>query len=141
MESWRMVWRKAITPIMSVPALEALKKGLEDDDPRIMQGAISKPPPLHCTQGWPVEAACALGYCGWQGEGLGTVNEVSNFFAQLCYEIDCRMGEPAACRYFLNWFDETEREEMRILLLAEVVRSIKVKNNGEQHVVCSPLPT
>ena len=31
-----------------------------------------------------------------------------------------RLGEPAACRWFLNWFDDTPRDQMRRELLAEV---------------------
>ncbi len=31
-------------------------------------------------------------------------------------------SEPAACRWFLNWYDETPRHEMRRCLLAEVNR-------------------
>ena len=73
-----------------------------------------------CVQDWPVEAACALGYCGWQGDGLETVGEVEEFFARACFEADQRLGEPAACRWFLNWFDDTPRDEMRRELLAEV---------------------
>jgi hypothetical protein len=75
-------------------------------------------------QDWPVEAACVLGYCGWQGEGLQSVAQVEEFFARLCFEADQRLGEPAACRWFLNWYDETGREEMRRQLLAEVNRSL-----------------
>jgi hypothetical protein len=71
-----------------------------------------------------VEAACGLGYCGWQGDGLETVAEVEEFFARTCFEADQRLGEPAACRWFLNWFDETPREEMRRQLLPEVNRSL-----------------
>jgi hypothetical protein len=71
-------------------------------------------------QDWPVEAACATGFCGWQGEGLNTVAEVEEYFAQLCYEVDLRLGEPAAIYWFLNWFDETPRDEMRLLLAGEI---------------------
>ena len=42
------------------------------------------------------------------------------FFARMCFEVDQRLGEPAGCRWFLNWFDETPRDEMRRELLAEV---------------------
>ena len=77
-----------------------------------------------CVQDWPVEAACALGYCGWQGETLDTVGQVEEFFARACFEADQRLGEPAACRWFLNWFDDTPRAEMRQLLLTEVQRSL-----------------
>jgi hypothetical protein len=124
METWRKVWREGLAPHLSATGLEALRQALIRDDARLLQGATTTPPPLQCVQDWPVEAACALGYCGWQGEGLETVAEVEEFFARLCFEADQSLGEPAACRWFLNWFDETPREEMRSLLLTEVTRSL-----------------
>ena len=124
MESWRNVWRRGVAPLLSMESLEALRLALVHDDPRLLQGATTTPPPLQCVQDWPVEAACALGYCGWQGEGLESVAEVEEYFARSCFECDQLLGEPAACRWFLNWFDETPRDEMRQLLLAEVNRSL-----------------
>jgi len=124
MESWRNVWRMGVSPLLSTESLEVLRKVLATDDPRLAQGATTTPPTLQCFQDWPVEAACALGYCGWQGDGLETVAEVEEFFARACFEIDQQMGEPAACRWFLNWFDDTPREEMRRELLVEVQRTL-----------------
>ena len=60
----------------------------------------------------PVEVAVGL--------PLGTVGEVEEFFARVCFEADQRLGEPAACRWFLNWFDDTPREDILRELLAEV---------------------
>ena len=122
MDSWRQVWRDGLAPLISTRALEVLRTALVNDDGRLMQGATTSPPPLQCVQDWPVESACALGFCGWQGEGLETVAEVEEYFARLCFEVDQRLGEPAACRWFLNWFDEAPRDEMRRQLLAEVQR-------------------
>ena len=34
------------------------------------------------------------------------------------------LGGPAACRYFLNWFDDTPRDQMCALLLDEVRRTL-----------------
>jgi hypothetical protein len=127
MESWRKVWREGLVPLLSTSGLEVLRRGLADDDARLLQGATTTPPPLQCVQDWPVEAACALGYCGWLGEGLETVAEVEEFFARMCFEIDQRLGEPAGCRWFLNWFDETPRDEMRRELLAEVNRTLALR--------------
>jgi hypothetical protein len=124
MESWRNVWRKGVAPLLSLESLEALRQALVNDDPRLVQGATTTPPPLQCVQDWPVEAACALGYCGWRGDGLETVGEVEEYFARMCFEIDQQMGEPAACRWFLNWFDDTPRDEMRRELLAEVEKAL-----------------
>jgi hypothetical protein len=134
MESWRKVWREGVAPLLSTPALEALERALTSDDARLLQGSTTTPPPLQCVQDWPVEAACALGFCGWQGEGLETVAEVEEFFARICFEIDQRLGEPAACRWFLNWFDETPRDEMRELLVSEVQQALSRRRSAEDSI-------
>ena len=120
MESWRLTWRNGFVPVLPTAGLEALRDGLMRDDPRLTQGSTTTPPPLQCVKDWPCEGACALGYCGWRGEDLNTVGDVEEFFAKACFDADQRMGEPAACRWFLNWFDDTPRDEMRRELLAEV---------------------
>jgi hypothetical protein len=124
MEAWRKVWREGLAPQLSNHALLALRQALLGDDPRLLQGATTSPPPLQCVQDWAVEAACALGYCGWQGEGLQTVAEVESYFARMCFEADQKLGESAMVRWFLNWFDDTPRAEMRRLLLNEVNREL-----------------
>lgn len=116
---------------MSRSSLLALKGALDADDPRLLQWATTFPPPSRCVETWPVEAACALGYCGWKGEELDTVAEVEEFFACLCCNIDMRMGESGGCRWFLNWFDETPRHEMRRLLLHEVNSSLAALEEKE----------
>ncbi len=97
---------------------QALALALESDDARLQQGVTTTP--LAATADWPCAGACVLGYAGWQGDGLETVGQVETFFAQLCYEADVRLKEASGVRWFLNWFDETPREEMRAALLAEV---------------------
>ena len=124
MESWRKVWREGIAPQLSTAGLEALQQALVRDDERLLQGSTTTPPPLQCMQECPVEGACGVGYCAWQGDGLETVGEVEEYFARRCFEADQRLGEPAAVRYFLNWFDDTPRDEMRRELLAEVNRTL-----------------
>lgn len=137
MESWKKVWRDGVAPLLSTHSLETLRGALSTDDVRLMQGATTTPPPMQCVQDWPVEAACALGYCGWQGEGLETVAEVEEFFARMCFEIDQRLGEPAACRWFLNWYDETPRNEMREALLAEVNLTLAQRRTGNNDKAAS----
>lgn len=124
MEAWRKVWREGIAPQLSDRALTALKDGLLKDDPNLLQGATTSPPPSQCVQEWAVEAACALGYCGWQGEGLKTVSEVENYFARICFEADQRLGDQSMARWFINWFDDAPRPEMRRQLLVEVNREL-----------------
>jgi hypothetical protein len=124
MESWRMVWREGFAPVLSTSAVEALWQALRADDPRLTQGSTTTPPPLRCAQERAVEGCCGIGYCGWKGEGLETVGEVDDYFARCCFEADQRLGEPAGCRWFLNWFDDTPRDHMRNELLEEVERSL-----------------
>lgn len=135
MESWRKVWREGLAPHLSTAALVALQRGLQIDDCRLLQGATTSPPPLECVRNWPVAAACVLGYCGWQGERLETVAEVEEFFARACFEADQRLGEPAACRWFLNWFDDTPRDEVRRRLLPEVNRLLARRMSGNDESV------
>ena len=124
MKKWCRVWRGGLAPMLSTAGLEALRCGLMGDDERLMQGATTNPPPLQCVADRPVEAACALGYSCWRGDGLETVGEIEEYFTRACFEIDQRLGEAGACRWFLNWYDETPRDEMRRLLAAEVDRAL-----------------
>jgi hypothetical protein len=73
----------------------------------------------------PVEGCCSIGWCGWHGEKLETVGQVEEFFARSCFEADQRLGEPAACRWFLHWYDDTPRDLMRLDLLHEVERTLE----------------
>src|SRR5262245_1509631 len=132
MENWKRVWRRGVAPLLSMGSLESLREALERDDPTLIQGATTRPPPLQCVGDWRVEACCALCYCGWQGDGLNTVAEVEEFFARLCRGIDDLLGEPAACRWFLHWFDETPRDRMRSELLCEVCRTLARRLSQEK---------
>lgn len=136
MESWRHVFRKGIVPLVTVDQLEALRVALRDDDPRLIQGATTQPPPLVCVQDWPCEAGDAIAFMGAVSLGgfhsspdAATVGEVEEFFARMCFECDQIRGEPAGCRYFLNWFDGTPRDEMRRELLREVTIAIAATPN------------
>jgi hypothetical protein len=124
MRTWQQVWRIGFARQISTAGLAALERALVHDDPRLVQGVTTSPPALETLGDWEVEAACAVSYCAWQGEGLATVQQAMGFFERVCREADEAMGEPAACRLFLHWFDETPRAEMRRLLLAEVRRAL-----------------
>lgn len=127
MQSWIKVWRRGFSKVLSTPGLAALRVALETNDPRLVQGATTSPPPLQCVKDWPVEAADAIGFCGWQGDGLKTIIEVEEHFAKACFDADQLLGEPAECRFWLNWYDDSPRDEMRRELLAEVVRELELR--------------
>jgi hypothetical protein len=133
MESWQKVWREGIAPLLSVSGLKALRDALKNDDPTLIQGTTVVPMLLSRD----VAEACPIAYAGWKGDGLRTVDEIDEFFGRMCYEIDLAVGDPEGCRWFLNWVDDTPRDEMRRLLLAEVERSLNTRTarpcmNGQE---------
>ena len=135
MESWRIVFRNGFAPLMSDAGLQALLAACETDDPALRQGETTSPPPLMCVRDWPCEAADAIGYAGWKGEGLATVGEVSQYFARMCFEADGRLGEVAGCRWFLNWWDDTPREEVLAEVAGECSRELARRRDLEPAAV------
>jgi hypothetical protein len=125
MELWKRIWRLGLAPQLSDLGLAALRRGLTRDDEHLVQGMTSAPPALDVFADAAVEAACALGYCGWKGEGHQTVGDLATFFERVCASADEALGEPGICRHFLAWFDETPRRPMRRELLREVDRALK----------------
>lgn len=136
MEMWKKVWREGVAPLISTPQLLALERGLVSDDPRLVQKATTVPPPIQCVQDWPCEAGCLISYPfafeddtpipEYYGKRDSkhhsnlSVGEVEEFFARIAYEVDLAIGEPAAIRWLLTWYDESPRDEVRSLLLGEV---------------------
>lgn len=117
--SWRHAFN-AFAPSLPTRGLVALARALREDDPRLIQEATTGPLPLSACSDWPVEAACPVAYTGWQ-DGLESVAEVEEFFGRACLAADERLGEPAGCRWLLNWWDDTPRDEVRALLLPAVL--------------------
>lgn len=120
MEHWQRIWRVGLAPQLPTEGLEALRQALVKDDPRLLQQFTTNLPPVKSLKNSKIEGACALGYCAWQGEGLKRLGQVLDRFERICTAADEAVGELAACDHFLNWFDQTPRQEMRRRLLAEV---------------------
>ncbi len=130
LESWKKVFRGGVAPLFSDEGLLALKDALINDDVSLIQGATTSPPPLACVSTWECEGACLITYPFWKADGLETVAECEEAFARACYACDQTIGEPAACRHLLNWYDETDREIMRSELLAEVNHVIQLRTDS-----------
>jgi hypothetical protein len=124
MECWRKVWRDGFAPGFSTRGLESLRHALEYDDPRLTQGSTTVPEPVQSMLDWPAEGACVIGFGAWQADGLETVGELEEHFSRSCFEADCRLGEAAGCRWFLNWHDDVSRDVLRDELLPEVEREL-----------------
>ncbi len=136
---WKHVWRAGLAPIIGTESLKALLVAARTDDKHLAQGSTTTPPPLMCVQDWPVEAACALGFCGAVENGgfshtspnPATVGQCEERFAELCFNADQRLGAPAAVRMFLNWFDDTARDVMLRELASELEAIISEREHGE----------
>jgi hypothetical protein len=116
---WCRIWR-LFAQRLPVAGLHALRIALATDSPLLVQGATTSPPPLRLVQDWPVEAADPAAFALWQGLGLTTVEEVESAWARLCADVDNAAREPAACRHWINHWDESPRGEVVPQLLAEV---------------------
>lgn len=117
-------WREGFQPLLPTAGLSALAGALASDSPAILTGATVSPPPLSCCHDWPPESADPVAYALWRAHGLATVAEVEGAWARACFDCDARLGEPAGCRYWLTWWDTTDRDTARTVLLAEVLKEL-----------------
>lgn len=117
------VLREGVLPQYPTEALERTLELLRADDPKWIQGATTTPPPLQCVEDWPVEGCCFITLMAWMAEFHGdtpTVKEAEERFARVCHYTDVAVNELAGCRWFLNWHDETPRDEVRATLIREL---------------------
>jgi hypothetical protein len=124
MEPWRRILREGLLRALTEDELQALRKGLAQDDPALQQGLMTMPPPLECLHDWQVEGADLLAYPVWRGRGVRTVGEVEE--AALTSAIDARLGQ-GATKLLLAWYDERPRQEVRDVLLAETERELMIR--------------
>ncbi|MSR32471.1 MAG: hypothetical protein EXR99_13310 [Gemmataceae bacterium] len=122
MDNWRFIFRQGIAPLLSHSSLVALKKGLREDDPALLQDCVVFPRANPLAWDLPASACGFFGYCGKEGEGLVTVYEIEQFHERLCLEVEWRLGWPGAARVFLDWCDTTTRSAMRRNLFLEIKR-------------------
>ena len=123
------VMRRAWLPLLSTDQIELLRAACEAGTEELIQCATTVPPPLTHTRDWPCEGACLVGFSEWKTEGLHSVEQVDGRFARVCFEIDQRMGEPAACRWLLNFWDDTPRHVVLPLMAAELGRELESRCN------------
>ena len=124
-QAWQKCWHEGFAPLLSDEGLFELAKALREDDPKLIQGHT-----CITANGYrkgEVIGACAISYAGWKGDELTGWDEVEAFFSMCCWKVDQSFGMMASCRYFLNWFDETPRFQMRKELLAEVQKIIEMR--------------
>lgn len=117
-KAWIKSFHEGLIPLLTDGELTALRDGLANDDPRLIQNWTTRPAPIPSAHNWPVEGACLIGYAGWIGGGLETVGEVESFFNRICWEADSRTID-SAIQYLLYYYDENPREVVFRELLSE----------------------
>lgn len=126
MELWRQSWREDVAPRLSRAGLEAILEALRDDDERLIQDRSAIPHGRRQGDWQPeyeVEAACAIGLAAWLGDGIRSVGEVIDYVSRFCGN---RAGGD-----FVEWYDSTQRADMRRFLLPEV--RLSLRNRKESH--------
>jgi hypothetical protein len=118
--AWQKCWRLGFSPQFTDAALLLLQDALQSDDPELIQGATTYPPPVPALADWPCERADPVAFALWKGADLSTVGEVEEAFARACAEADRRLGGRGECRWLLIWWDESDYGTARRLLLREV---------------------
>ena len=112
MEKWRRVWRDrdraaAVTSRFARSAIGSCSATIagccKASSPRRRRWM---PTPIA-----PSSAAVPSVLCGWLGEGRTSVGAVEEYFTAICEAADAAFGEPAACRFFFNWFDDSPRRD------------------------------
>ncbi len=121
---WQIAFRRGFAPLMTVAELQALATALETDDPRLIQGTVTTPPPV--LGRWQCQGGCAIGLAAMLA-GYATVQAVVERFAEICHGADARLDEPVAARWFLTWVDNVSRETLRNELLPEVRRALAAR--------------
>lgn len=124
--AWQRAWRQGILPQLTTKGLRGLQAALVKNDPRLITGATTYPPPLQCVAQCPVEGCCPL--CFALLDGLEPhhieVGSLEERLAAACWQADELLGEPTAVSYFLNAVDEWSRQDLIRNLLPEIKRAL-----------------
>lgn len=148
MENWRRVWRNGFAKVISTKGLIALRDVIQNDDQRLCRGTTAIPAylgvkldPIEFDDAIPpkstrdpgalVEYACAVGVCGWLGEGKQTVGELAKYFVDICNRVDGIVHNANASAFFTNWFDYTPSQIANRELLHEVNLELSTRTDAE----------
>jgi hypothetical protein len=123
MDAWRRVWRLGIAPRLSTAGLEGLRDALIRDDPSLVTGTTTVPPPLACCANEPLSGCCPICFALLESKAPETcrVFDMEGRFTRTCLEADRLCGMPGAVSYLLNAIDGWSRLEMIGSLLPEVL--------------------
>lgn len=131
MEAWKKCLREGFFPDMPTEGLVAALDALDRRDPALIQCLTAASNDITPEGEGRVCGACFVAYVYWRGEGLETNRQVQEAFARACLGADERLGEKAGCRYFLNKYDESVRNDFFPVLAVEV--SLELYRRGVRY--------
>jgi len=124
LSNWLLAWRLGFARVLSDEALRAIEDALYRDSAALIQRRTTSPDPVISNADEPCTGACLVSYGGLAGHKLLTVGQVERYFAACCQAasvlLDEHFHDTLCFQYFLNWFDDTPRDEVRAAMLAEV---------------------
>lgn len=146
-ESWRRVWRDGFVPSFvdvlgkerAALGVQLLHRALKGRDPAVRQGVTTFPGGSADLEGCSPEV-----YVAW----VSTVSSSPKWscqagdamFGALCVSCDGRVGMERACRFFMNWWDETPAHVAYPALAAECLATLDFLATGAWGVAPAPVP-
>lgn len=131
---WKVAWHKGIVPQITVQGLKALRQGLINDDPNLIQGDTVNYVPhpsgyVNPTTFASVCKACVIAYCVWKSEKSNDYQDIVGRFSTIVSHSKKLGGPEGSAIRFIAWVDRINRSEMRELLLPEVELAIASKES------------
>lgn len=117
-----LAWQQKIMPHIPARHLRELLRGLEADDPRLIQGGVHEPG-VALGDDQPCEGACAMSYGAWLADGLSTIGHVGQHWSDLACRVRLEAEDMGhALNEFLHFYDRRPRAEV-VPALAAAVRA------------------
>lgn len=126
------IWHRGIAKAMTLRELEALRRGLRDDDGRLVQGSTYRPSLDEARPDALPVCGCAIVYAAWQGcdnPAEATIEQVDRRFVEIIHEAERIASAMNEARWFLTWFDYYMRRDVFAGLLREVEIAIAARDS------------
>lgn len=130
-EKWKVAWH-CIARYLDVKALEALRNGLESDDPAFCQNAVTEPEYFldededESQYDTPIQKADVVAYALWRGHDMrcaGDIHAIYHTILRMAEE-DLPKVDHVRLYHFFGWYKRTSWVNVRKQLLPEVEKAI-----------------
>jgi hypothetical protein len=116
---WKYVLRQGILPQLGRGQLDALLKGLREDDPCLISGRTSEPPAYDANRHKTPSACCLIAYPYWRTTPGMTVEALHDAMGDACIRAKALAGDHVY-RLLAAWDSDENHAAFRKEVLAEV---------------------